>query len=110
MIDNYIDIGFMQIRAFAGWPGTIAKFQISTPAGETTEEFLKIIKAKIATASPQQASFRPSLEGGKQSIRVLCGSSASEGVLEILEVQPSGKKVMAIGAFLNGLQNKSMSL
>ncbi len=71
---------------------------------------LKILKAELVAENSPEADLRPSLDVGKQHLRIFCGERASDGVLEILEVQPVGKKSMAVGAFMNGLQNRTINL
>lgn len=74
-----------EIRAYAGWPASRTKL-----GGHE----LIIKKAKVSLQEGKPGEFTHS----KDNLRVFC----AEGALDILEVQPAGKKTMPIGAFLRG--------
>ncbi|MEW6056441.1 MAG: methionyl-tRNA formyltransferase [Bdellovibrionota bacterium] len=87
-----------QIRAFDPWPGTYAK---------SNRGIIKIHKAKLQSnvlgtpegATPGEIFMSPS------SIFVKC----ADGWLELIALQPEGKKTMTSQEFLNGIRNSSFS-
>lgn len=76
-----------QIRAFAGWPKSF---------GRIGKHSLIIAGSEAIDKSGKPGSY----EAGKNSLVVFCGEKA----LDIKSVQPAGKKVMPISAFLAGYQ------
>ncbi len=74
-----------QIRAFAGWPRSTAKIG---------EHSLIISSAKVLDKTGKPGNY----EAHKGKLLVFC----SRGALDILSVQPPGKKQMPISAFLAG--------
>ena len=101
----------LQIRAFADWPGTTASLVVSSKGKEPQIQTVKLIRAEVDSGGPvQDTESRPVICIEKSSLKIFCGQDSSGGVLSILEVQPIGKKVMAVAAFINGLSNKSVSL
>lgn len=100
----------MQIRAFAGWPGTTALLEVSGPGIENRDESVKIVRAKVAGEGDQDSESRPFISVKKQGLMIHCGQQASDGGLEVLEVQPVGKKAMPVASFVNGLSNKTIKL
>jgi len=85
-----------QIRAFDPWPGTY---------GRSTRGMLKIHKAVFRGSLPGTPSSTASgtVFTGAGSLLVKCG----DGWLELLTVQPEGKKIMTAQEFLNGIKNIS---
>jgi methionyl-tRNA formyltransferase len=75
-----------RIRGFQPWPGCYT--------------FLRGKRLAVWKARAQSGSQQP---GEIRGVRVGCG----EGVLELIEVQPEGKKRMRAEAFLNGHQIKA---
>lgn len=73
---------------------------------------VKIIRTRVAAQA--EAQFAPTAESSQQEIcatkdllLVPCGDG---GRLEILELQPVGKKPMPAGAFINGLKGRRLFL
>ena len=75
-----------RVRGFAPWPGVYTKFREGT---------VSIWRAAIAD-SPAAAPGSLTVTGRR--VFVACGS----GSLELLELQPEGKKRMSVADFLNG--------
>lgn len=107
-----------KVRAFAGWPGAFATFQVSStqqlPQQQQQQEMqVKIIESRLMRqdeassllqqAAPGQVVF---LEQGKRML-VLCGDGSA---LEVLQLQPPTKKAMQPKAFFNGLGGKQLSV
>ena len=78
-----------QVRGLYPWPSAVA--------------ILDGIRCKVirTSLSSEETGQLPGtvLQADKKGLRVACGDS---GVLEILELQPDGKKTMAAAAFLMG--------
>jgi len=77
---------FNKIRAFHGWPGSYCLYK---------NKRLKIVKARLQKQEKADAGQVVSKNG-----KVLVGTA--NGCIELVEVQPEGKAVQAIKAFLNG--------
>lgn len=106
-----------QVRAFAGWPGTFATFQVSSSTDSSPQQQqemqVKILEARLVRqeqassllqqAVPGQVVF---LEQGKRML-VACVDGAA---LEVLQLQPPTKKAMQPKAFYNGLGGKQLSV
>lgn len=83
-----------QVRAFDPWPGTFTRW------GKKT---LKILKARAINEMPNQAQpgfvfLRRQALSKKRTLAV----QTSQGSLEILELQPEGKKSLPAQEFLRG--------
>lgn len=85
-----------QIRAFAPWPGTY---------GWSTKGTIKILKATFHADASVQGTPNDKTPGETfaqaGSIWVRC----SDGWIELLEIQPEGKRPMKVQEFLNGIRN-----
>jgi methionyl-tRNA formyltransferase len=113
-----------KVRGLAGWPGVWSTFRITAPSdtedssstsdGERKGLMVEAQRIKIITTivmEPSLAAATPTTEvavvknGKKDILRVVCGDGS---VLGIEELQPPGKKVMAVRDFLNGLRGASL--
>jgi methionyl-tRNA formyltransferase len=108
------DIGFaIQVRAFAGWPGTNANFKVvSSDGSQVVQETFKILKTRMGFSENHSESGRvPMLTMFEKDLVVHCGKEGEPGgCLEILELQPVGKRAMQVGAYLNGLNGRQLRL
>lgn len=100
-----------QVRAFAGWPGTHATLCIQGDDGQLEREVLvKVTRTRVVhTDSP--ASSTGLGENGILEVSIAEGLQVpcqQGGLLDILELQPSGKKVMPATAFLNGVKGRRL--
>lgn len=94
-----------KVRAFAGWPGTKATLKIKANGDEEAKEVvLKIITTRVSTEGDEKAA-NGQVEVTKKLLRVPC---AGGGWLEVLEVQPPGKKAMPANAFINGIKGSTV--
>ena len=111
-----------KVRAFAGWPGTFASFQLvagaaaaagseaassSSSDGSGAEDIeIKIVRTRLAEASAWGGGEE---EGGvavlRDAIYVRCGDGS---VLQVLELQVPGKRAMAARDFVNGLKGRTL--
>jgi len=91
-----------QVRAFAEWPGAKATFDIRSPDGQMKTLDLKIITTRVGgkVVDPDGVV---KLVG--DALVVPCGDNST---LEILELQPPGKKVMRAKDFCNGLRGQQI--
>lgn len=78
-----------KVRAFNDWPGTYMIFN---------QQPLKIKKIKIVNASISEA-------GTRSIVEKFPAISTSDGWVQLLEVQPAGKKWMSGDEFLRGTKN-----
>jgi methionyl-tRNA formyltransferase len=97
--DGYIDWRMSaqqihnRVRAFNPWPGTVAKFR---------GRVCKILRSTVGAVydRPQSSPLQPGLiEVSKGSMCVLCGDNT---LLEILSIQPEGRKAVSGTDFSNG--------
>jgi len=88
-----------RVRGFTPWPGTF-----TTHEGKV----LKLHRAVAVAAAPEVGGGEPGaarLEGG--ALRVACGAGTA---LDVLELQPEGRKRMAAADWLNGLSGRPVVL
>ena len=101
----------LQVRAFAEWPGTTAMFHLEAAAGEREKDMvMKIIRTCVAERTePETIASTGSLQREvcvtRDRLLVPC---AGGGLLDILDLQPPGKKPMHAGAFINGLKGRRL--
>ncbi|XP_068642443.1 uncharacterized protein [Aristolochia californica] len=95
-----------KVRAFAGWPGTRAKVQIVDGKGELDTLELKIITTRICSREGV-SSNESDIILHRDALLIPC---AGVTALEVLELQPPGKKVMNARAFWNGLRGRRLRL
>ncbi|MEN9529791.1 MAG: hypothetical protein RI932_1664 [Pseudomonadota bacterium] len=86
-----------KVRAFAGWPGT----RLSVGNGDELFE-VKVITTRV---SPQIKAQRSEILLEADGLELVCRDGS---VLNILELQAPGKRVMAARDFWNGLRTKSL--
>ncbi|OAE23061.1 hypothetical protein AXG93_3509s1050 [Marchantia polymorpha subsp. ruderalis] len=107
--DQPAEVLHNKVRAFAEWPGTRAKFLLSSSNG-----VVQTIELKIVTTRVKHLSHDTLPSGGEVSLLgdalvVPCGGEGSDGTcLEILQLQPPAKKVMSARDFCNGLRGQKL--
>jgi len=111
-----------KVRGFAGWPGTFHSFRVDSDAGgdgkATGEEVeLKIIRTRVGNNSSGGGGGggdsmakdgrydQKIVEFRGDAMRIVCGDGS---VLEVLEVQAPGRKVVAAKDFANGMKGKTL--
>ena len=95
-----------RVRGFAGWPGVWSMFCV----GEGEPERFKLITTRIADPSELPTGYSGGREValvGKAGGRLLVPCTDGT-VLEVLELQAPGKKVMGALAFANGLRGEGL--
>ena len=78
-----------QVRGLIPWPAAVAEL-----GGVRCKVFSTAVCGESTSAAPGTV-----VQAGKKGLKIACGG---ETVLEILELQPDGKKRMAASAFLQG--------
>lgn len=81
-----------QVRALYPWPGARCLFR---PAANNRPETVTICRARSIDGGPNET-------GGVGRLTERLTAVAGQGELEILEIQPAGKRVMAWKDFVNG--------
>lgn len=96
-----------RVRGFAGWPGTWSLFDLE---GEAEPLRLKVVTTRVVPASDAGKRPEASKAGGVVELvgKALRLSCADGSALDLLEVQPPGKKVMEGKAFANGLRGRGL--
>jgi methionyl-tRNA formyltransferase len=106
-----------KVRAFAGWPGTFAPFTLLDDASGKAEAVeYKVLRTRVASAEAAAAAAAAAGGGGGGaaggevafaggSMLVRCGGGSA---LEVLQVQPPGKKAMAARDLRNGLGKRRL--
>ncbi|KAK3426183.1 hypothetical protein EUGRSUZ_F02693 [Eucalyptus grandis] len=95
-----------KVRAFAGWPGTRAKFALMDKEnGQQNVIELKIITTRVCSEIRGEGGEVDGISFAKGALLVPCGGGT---VLEVLEVQLPGKKVVDAAAFWNGLRGQTL--
>lgn len=89
------------MRAFAEWPGAKAKFDIRSADGKIKAVELKIVTTRVGG----EAAVDGVVKLVNDALVVPCEDKTS---LEILELQPAGKKVMRAKDFCNGLRGQQI--
>jgi methionyl-tRNA formyltransferase len=98
-----------KVRAFDGWPGTKATFLVKDDTkGETKEIVAKILTTKVGNAIQPGDDAERVVVIGKKQFSIPCKKCGN--YLDVLEIQPPGKKAMDIASFVNGLKGASVSL
>ncbi|XP_057524550.1 uncharacterized protein LOC130804206 [Amaranthus tricolor] len=95
-----------KVRAFAGWPGTRAKFQVVDAENDQKNILdLKIITTKVSSNSGVQNAESDYAAFKNGALIITCAGGT---VLEVLEVQKPGKQVVNAAAFWNGLRGQKL--
>jgi methionyl-tRNA formyltransferase len=87
-----------RVRAFAGWPGTRARLYF---AGEAQD--VKVVTTRVGGGHDERPRKECELRG--DALVVVCDDGSR---LEIVELQPPGKRVLSAKEFWNGLRNKDV--
>lgn len=95
-----------KVRAFAGWPGTWADFDVGDRRDSNfTEVRLKVVRTRVLREQGGMCLgvHDVTFDDEHNCLRVICDDGSGIGVFE---VQPQGKKVMTARAFWNGMRGK----
>ena len=102
-IDWSKDAAFLErfVRAMNPWPG--AWTSVSLPDG-TQKQRIRVAQARLSASAPLTAPGEGQVLGsGEQSAFAITTGS---GVLEVLQLQPEGKKPMSVGEYIRGAGRK----
>ncbi|XP_019449712.1 PREDICTED: uncharacterized protein LOC109352261 [Lupinus angustifolius] len=94
-----------KVRAFSGWPGTRAKVLVVEKNGQQKTLEIKIITTRVSSHGSVQSNEANDISFAEGALAFPCGRGS---ILEVLEVQLPGKKVVSAAAFWNGLQGKKI--
>lgn len=94
-----------QVRALNPWPGTSVWMEIPASDGSASQK-LERLKIREALAHPGIKLAPGKLHEHTGALYL----GAEEGSLQVLRVQPDGKKEMDAAAFLNGLRGRGLKL
>lgn len=102
----------MQVRGFAGWPGTCVQVRVCTPEKDDVVQTLKVLRTRVATAA-EAAEAAAGADGAaevavtKAGVMLPCRDGS---VLVATHVQLPGKKACTAGDLANGFVGKRMFL
>ncbi|CAI0548239.1 unnamed protein product [Linum tenue] len=95
-----------KVRAFAGWPGTRAKVIVIGTKNDQDILDLKVITTRVSSHR-NHVTEEDEITFANGALVFPCARSSG---LEVLEVQPPGKKVMPAAAFWNGLRGQKLKI
>lgn len=104
----------MQVRGFAGWPGTWARISISAEGKDDVKQDLKILRTELL--SPEDCKKYAAGTGAREANQVDCCSDGlllpcGDGrALLATTVQAPGKQACSAAAFGNGHNGKQLFL
>lgn len=96
-----------KVRAFAGWPGTRTKVHISNGDGNGIDDS-QILEIKIVTTKVGSKYYQgneATITFDRDALIFCCGGGST---LEVLELQPPGKRIMSAQDFWNGLRGRKL--
>lgn len=102
----------MQVRAYVGWPGTQTVLCIGSPDGTAEKELeVKLTRTRVVREAGELPKGTGHVPPGFLEVSydgcllIPCGGGS---VLQVLELQPAGKKPMSAAAFWNGVKGRSV--
>ncbi|KAF1897011.1 hypothetical protein Lal_00034713 [Lupinus albus] len=105
LFDQEASVLHNKVRAFSGWPGTRAKLLVLEKNGQQKTLEMKIITTRVSSHGSVQSNEANDISFVEGALAFPCGGGS---ILEVLEVQLPGKKVVSAAAFWNGLQGKKI--
>jgi methionyl-tRNA formyltransferase len=107
----------VQVRAFAGWPGTHTNVRIVEEGRQHSTVHLKILRSRVPLGHPTTVTLKPKqpppencsglteVVVADEALLIPCGDGS---MLELQEVQVAGRKACSAQAFRNGLSGKRL--
>ena len=94
-----------KVRAFAGWPGTTAEFVINSQEPEEEKIKVKIVTTRVRRkeGGAVLGVHQISCDDKANTLVVTCDDGSQ---LDVLEIQPPGKKPMDAKSFWNGMRGR----
>jgi len=94
-----------KVRAFAGWPGTTATLVINSQEENEEKMVVKIITTRIrrAVGGAVLGVHQISMDAKANALVITCDDGSQ---LDVLEIQPPGKKPMDAKSFWNGMRGR----
>ncbi|MED6128567.1 hypothetical protein PIB30_099186 [Stylosanthes scabra] len=105
VFDQEASVLHNKVRAFSGWPGTRAKVQVVEKNGEQKTLDMKIITTRIRSHESVLFNEADDIAFVEGALVFPCGKGT---ILEVLELQLPGKKVVTAAAFWNGLRGQKL--
>ena len=100
----------LQVRGFAGWPGTYTVFHVGSEAGQPERSLdVRITRTEVVLEQQARVPMGGNAPAGTTEVTlsegmvVECGNATYLGILEL---QPAGKNAMSAAAFKNGLKGR----
>jgi methionyl-tRNA formyltransferase len=100
----------VQVRGFAGWPGTRAKIRVCSPGKSENIQDLKILRSRVldsGSCGPLEGVIDGEVRFSREGLFFPCGHGT---VLVATEVQAAGRQACSGSAFANGLSGKRVFL
>lgn len=94
-----------RLRGFSMWPGVFIYVQIEDEDNIGEPMKLKFLETRVIPENQEPTNVLSMGPTKKDGLRLVCGDGS---VLEILSLQPAGKKGMDAKSFLNGYPNKTI--
>jgi methionyl-tRNA formyltransferase len=94
-----------RLRGFSMWPGVFIYAQVGDDESEGEPFKLKLLETRVVPETQEPTDVLAKGPNKKDGLRLVCGDGS---VLEILNLQPAGKKPMDSNSFLNGYPNKTI--
>lgn len=94
-----------RLRGFSMWPGVFCFVQVEGEDGTGDPFKVKLIETRVLPETKETTDVIEKGPNKKDYPRLVCGDGS---VLELLRVQPAGKKAMDAKSFINGYPNKTI--
>jgi methionyl-tRNA formyltransferase len=94
-----------RLRGFSMWPGVFIYVQVGNDESVGEHFKLKLLETRVVPETQGPTDVLAKGPNKKDGLRLVCGDGS---VLEILQLQPAGKKPMDSISFLNGYPNKTI--
>jgi len=94
-----------KVRAFAGWPGTTAQFVINSLEADEEKMTVKIVTTRVRrkVGGAVLGVHQISCDDKANTLVITCDDGSQ---LDVLQIQPPGKKPMDAKSFWNGMRGR----
>jgi len=94
-----------RLRGFSMWPGVFVYVQIGDEDSTGDPFKVKLIETRVLSETQDPTDLIALGPTKKDGLRLVCGDGS---VLELVKVQPAGKKAMDAKSFVNGYPKKTI--